>query len=186
VLDPSEVQSLVSAAAAGDQESWNGLVDTYANLVWSVIRSQRLFGAEAADVSQTVWLRCVEHLSRIREPERIAAWLATTARHECYRVHRRSGRSASYAEVPEPAPLGNEEPAGYVAAVAAEDRTAVAAALEQVPERCQQLLRMLVAEPPLSYDDISALLDMPKGSIGPTRARCLAHLRVALERSGSL
>ena len=62
-------------------------MDEYAGLVWSVIRGCGLFGAEAADVSQTVWLRFVEHIDRLREAERAGAWLATTARHECFRVH---------------------------------------------------------------------------------------------------
>jgi RNA polymerase sigma factor (sigma-70 family) len=186
VLDPSEVKELVVAAAAGDQESWDRLVDTFAGLVWSVVRSYQLYGADGADVSQTVWLRCVEHLGRLREPEHLAAWLATTARHECFRVLRKSGRSVAVDEVPEIAVDHHEDHPGLTAVIAGDDRRAVAAALEHVPERCQRLLRLLVADPPLSYDHIGEILDMPKGSIGPTRARCLAHLRRALEDAGAL
>lgn len=177
MIDPSAVKELVNAASTGDQESWNRLVDTFAGLVWSVIRSHQLFGPEAADISQTVWLRCVEHLGRIREPEHLAAWLATTARHECFRVLRRSGRNVVVDEVPEPATDEFEENPGLTATIADDDRRAVLAALEHIPERCQRLLRLLIADPPLGYDTIGELLDMPKGSIGPTRARCLAHLR---------
>lgn len=186
MIDPSAVKELVSAANTGDQESWNRLVDTFAGLVWSVIRAHQLFGAEAADVSQTVWLRCVEHLDRIREPEHLASWLATTARHECFRVSRKAGRSLVVDEVPEPPTDSFADHAGLSATIAAEDRRAVAAALEHIPERCQRLLRLLVADPPLGYDTIGELLDMPKGSIGPTRARCLAHLRRELEAAGEL
>ncbi|MGD9704328.1 MAG: RNA polymerase sigma factor [Acidimicrobiia bacterium] len=186
MLDPSEVKELVVSANAGHQESWNRLVDTYAGLVWSVVRSHQLFGPEAADISQTVWLRCVEHLGRIREPEHLAAWLATTARHECFRVLRKNGRNVVVDEVPEIDADEYEESPGLSAAIAADDRRAVAAALELVPERCRQLLRMLVTDPPLSYDEIGGVLDMPKGSIGPTRARCLAHLRRALEDAGDV
>ena len=186
MLDPSEVKDLVAAANAGDRESWDRLVDTYAGLVWSVVRSFQLYGAEGADVSQTVWLRCVEHLGRLREPQHLAAWLATTARHECFRVLRKSGRSVAVDEVPEIDVGLQDDAPGLTAAIADDDRRAVAAALDQIPARCQRLLRMLVADPPLSYDEIGDLLEMPKGSIGPTRARCLAHLRRALEDAGEL
>jgi RNA polymerase sigma factor (sigma-70 family) len=186
VLDPSEIKELVVSANAGHQESWNRLVDTYAGLVWSVIRGHQLFGPEGADVSQTVWLRCVEHLGRIREPEHLAAWLATTARHECFRVQRKSSRSIVVDEVPELDADEFEESPALAAAITADDRRAVAAALERVPDRCRQLLRLLVTDPPLSYDEIGSVLDMPKGSIGPTRARCLVHLKRALEDGGGV
>ena len=186
MLDPSEVEDLVAAANTGDRESWDRLVDTFAGLVWSVVRSHQLYGAEAADVSQTVWLRCVEHLGRIREPQHLAAWLATTARHECFRVLRKSGRSVAMDEVPEADPGQQDDSPGLTSAIADDDRRAVAAALEHIPHRCQRLLRMLVADPPLTYDEIGDLLEMPKGSIGPTRARCLAHLRRVLEDAGDL
>src|SRR3954468_5004445 len=79
---------LVHAAADGDQEAWDALVDRFAGLVWSIARAHRLSAADAADVSQTTWLRLVEHLGRIRDPERVGAWLAATARHEGLRVIR--------------------------------------------------------------------------------------------------
>jgi RNA polymerase sigma factor (sigma-70 family) len=181
VLTSTEISTLVRDAASGNQESWNRLVDTYAGLVWSVIRGHRFFGAEAADISQTVWLRCVENVHKIREPERFAAWIATTARHECYRLMRRAGRSIVMAEVPEVL-IDDASEEIVSAAIANEDRAEVARALDRVPPRCQTLLRMLAAEPPLTYDDISEVLDMPKGSIGPTRSRCLAHLKTQLDR----
>ena len=111
MLSPSEIRSLVESASSGDSESWERLVDTYSGLVWSVIRAHNFYGAEAADIAQTVWLRCVEHLDRIREPERLAAWLATTARHECFRVSRRAGRTVAMDELPEaPAPDAQDGP----------------------------------------------------------------------------
>ncbi len=185
MLSPDELRSLVARAADGDQEAWNRLVDTFAGLVWSVIRGCRLYGAEGADVSQTVWLRCVEHLGRIREPDRLASWLATTARHECFRAIRKSGRTVSFGEVPEPVGASIDDSA-FLRVEAAEASQAVAAAMEQVPPRCQVLLRLLATDPPMSYDDIADVLDIPKGGIGPTRSRCLAHLRRQLELSGEL
>ena len=178
-----DVPMLVRAATDGDQEAWNRLVDTFGGLVWSVVRAHNLYGAEAADVSQTVWLRCVEHIGRLREPERIGAWLATTAKHECYRVLRRGGRQIAMAEVPEAGDLVVAElPQRRLEQ--AEDQAALLLALDKVPARCQQLLRLMLADPPLAYDDIAELLDMPKGSIGPTRMRCMAHVKVALAGAG--
>jgi RNA polymerase sigma factor (sigma-70 family) len=178
-----DVPSLVRAATDGDQEAWNALVDTFAGLVWSVVRSHNIYGAEAADISQTVWLRCVEHIGRLREPERLGAWLATTAKHECYRVLRRSGRQVVMADVPDAGDAATTElPQRRLEQ--AEDQAALVAALDRVPQRCQQLLRLMLTDPPLAYDDIAELLDMPKGSIGPTRMRCMAHVRLALAGGG--
>ncbi len=179
VLQPDEARLLVLAAAGGDRSAWERLVAEYSGLVWSVIRGCGLFGAEAADVSQTVWLRFVEHIDRLREAERAGAWLATTARHECFRVLRRSGRQVVTAEVPEVAAPDDADTIVEALAVA-EDRGAVLLALGRIPARCQELLRLMAAEPALSYDDIAASMDVPRGWIGPTRGRCLNHLRRAL------
>jgi RNA polymerase sigma factor (sigma-70 family) len=178
VVEAAEIRALVDAAARGEQSAWDELVDAFAGLVWSVIRSFRLYGADAADVSQTVWLRMVEHVGRLRDPERAGAWLATTARNECLRVLRKTGRQVAMAEVPETVPASDHDVARGL--VAAEDHDAFVRALDRVPARCQTLLRLLVADPPLSYDEIADLLDMPKGSIGPTRGRCLDHLRAVM------
>jgi RNA polymerase sigma factor (sigma-70 family) len=178
VLDDATMRRLVSRAADGDRAAWDELVDGLSGLVWSVIRGHGLYGADAADVSQTVWLHFVEHLGRLREPERAPAWLATTARHECYRVLRKRGRSISTADPPEVVdPDGGSHERRLVTA---EDQQLLLAALERVPARCQALLRLMLADPPLSYDEISSILVMPKGSIGPTRMRCLDHVRAAM------
>lgn len=177
--DDATTRLLVAGAAAGDEQAWGSLVDGFGGLVWSVIRSHGFYGADGSDISQTVWLRFVEHVGRLREPERAGAWLATTARHECLRVLRRQGRTVAMADPPEPSVPA---PPIDAALLAAEDHAALLAALELVPPRCQQLLRLLLSDPPLSYDDVSGVLEMPKGSIGPTRQRCLDHLRGALGR----
>ena len=93
--------ALLSRAADGDGSAWEELVDRHARLVWSVLRSYRLDDATAADVFQTVWLRLVEQVDRIREPERLAAWLATTARREALRVLRRGAREAPTEALPD-------------------------------------------------------------------------------------
>jgi len=176
---------LVHAAAAGDQSAWDKLVDRFSGLVWSVARSFRLGDADAADVTQVTWLRLVEHLHRIEDGDRIGAWLATTARREALRLIRQQGRVVTFdddAVLDELAPQDVPEPAQRL--LAAERDAALWAALDGISPRCQHLLRVLVADPPPSYEEISAALDMPIGSIGPTRARCLEHLRRHAARVG--
>jgi RNA polymerase sigma factor (sigma-70 family) len=88
----SSVPELVTAARDGDQNAWNALVDRFLPLVTGVIARHRLFGADADDINQTVWLKLVEHLDRLREPEALAGWIATTTRHECLALLRRRQR----------------------------------------------------------------------------------------------
>jgi RNA polymerase sigma factor (sigma-70 family) len=167
---------LVRLAAEGDQKAWNALVARYTNLLWSVARAHRLDTAAAADVVQTTWLRLVEHLDKIQDPERLAGWLATTARRECLRGLRHTDRERAVDDTALDRVDELAEPVD--ARLLAEERDALLwTAFSRLAERCQQLLRVLMASPPPSYEDVSAALDMPVGSIGPTRGRCLDRLR---------
>lgn len=180
MADPS-VTELVERAAAGDQAAWNGLVDRFGNLVWSVVRGFRLDPASAADVSQTTWLRLVENLNRIRDPERLAGWLATTARNESLRVLRHRQRELPTVDIEV---LGDPAFVDPAADLIESERAAVlVVAFQELSEDCQTLLRLLAAEPPLEYEEISELVQRPIGSIGPTRARCLERLRRSLAAS---
>jgi RNA polymerase sigma factor (sigma-70 family) len=178
--DMAEVAALVHAAADGDRAAWDALVDRYNGLVWSVARSHRLSAVDASDVVQTTWLRLVEHLGRLQDPERVGAWLATTARRECLRTLRHSARMVVSDEPPEQV----TEPQMDAALLVEERDRALWQAFGELSERCQGLLRLLVADPPPSYDEVSAALDMPIGSIGPTRQRCLDRLRGLAEGEG--
>src|SRR5262249_45063832 len=174
-MERTTVDLLVRAAAAGDQAAWNELIERFQGLVWATARSYRLTRTDAADVAQTVWLRLVETLDRIRAPERLGAWLATTARRECLRHIRLHGREqlsdeADVFEAPSEDPL-------EVALLTEERETALWRAFAKLSERCQTLLRLLVSEDEPSYETIGAALGMPIGAIGPTRMRCLDKLR---------
>ena len=92
-LTTEEAASLVAAAAAGDRRAWEGLVDAYGRLIWAIARNHRLSSGDAADVSQTTWLRLLEHIDRLSDPGRVGAWLATTARRECLRLQSRGKRT---------------------------------------------------------------------------------------------
>ena len=171
----------VRGAASGDQVAWGRLIERYNNLVWSVARSFRLNVHDATDVTQTTWLRLVEHLDGIKEPDSIGSWLATTTRNECLALLRRQGRQGVPLEtVPEVADVRG---APGDAVLTRERDTELWAALNRVPERCRRLLRILASDPPPSYQEVGAVLDMAVGSIGPTRARCLEKLRQSLAAS---
>jgi len=172
------VETLIAHANRGDQSAWNAIVDRYAALVWSVCRGFRLSDGDAADVSQTVWLRTVEKLATIRVPAALPGWLVTTTRNECLRIVSSSRRSAG--------PLDDvllnrsEDPNGVEIddeLLAAERRAVVREAFAQLPEHCQRLLALLVSSEHKAYAEISRQLQIPVGSIGPTRSRCLDKLR---------
>ncbi|MET8999528.1 sigma-70 family RNA polymerase sigma factor [Amycolatopsis sp. Hca4] len=175
-----DTTSLLEAAARGDQAAWDALVDRYASLLWSVARAHRLSDADAADVVQTTWLKLVENLGRIKDPERLPGWLGTTTRHECLRRLRHTDR-----ERPTDDQVWQNEPssgAGVDAALLLSERDAALwRALDKLSDQCRRLLRVLMATPPPSYAEVAEALDMPVGSIGPTRQRCLGRLR---ERAG--
>jgi RNA polymerase sigma factor (sigma-70 family) len=182
VTDDTVVEDL-RRAAAGEQASWDRLVDRYGALVWSVARSYRLTPEDAADVSQTTWLRLVEHLGRLREPERLSAWLVTTAKRECLRVIRSRSRER-IVDLEGLAGASDSDPPPDHRLLATERTALLMQGLSRLGDGCQRLLRVLMASPPPSYEVVGAALGMPIGSIGPTRARCLNHLRRQLAELG--
>jgi len=167
----------LAAAAAGDRASWDVLVDRFNGLVWSVARSFRLSDEDSADVVQTTWLRLLDHVDRIEDPQRLGSWLATTARHESLHTLRRSSREPVLDVVQIMDPVPDPRPPVDHEILRAERDTALWDLFERLSDGCRRLLRIMVATPPPSYADIATALDMPVGSIGPTRARCLAALR---------
>jgi RNA polymerase sigma factor (sigma-70 family) len=178
---------LVASAAGGDTAAWNALVDRYARLVWAVARSYRLSAADAADVSQTTWLRLVEKLDTIKDPERLAGWLATTAKREAIRTLRLVGREIPDFTVNENRPPGLEEWAGQTpeeVALLVGEHERLWRGFQSLSEACRTLLWFVAVAPLGSYAEVSAALDMPIGSIGPTRSRCLAQLRAYLTSEG--
>lgn len=185
VLD-GPVAPLLAAAAAGDPSAWDALVDRFSGLLWATARSHRLGHSDASDVVQTTWLRLLENLGRIQDPERLGGWLATVARRECLLVLRRGDR-----EPPVPADemlerIPDQRGPLDLALLEAERDAALWACFDQLSDPCRRLLRVLMADPPPAYADVADALDMPIGSIGPTRARCLGKLRTLALQSGAL
>ncbi|HEX2819842.1 MAG TPA: sigma-70 family RNA polymerase sigma factor [Streptosporangiaceae bacterium] len=181
-LGTVDVAGLVRRAADGDHQAWERLVDQFSRLIWSITVEFKLGESDAADVAQTTWLRLFEHIDRIEYPARVGSWLAATARNECLRSLAARKRLV----------LGHDDDAEFDSAVArgpeiderllADERAQVVRdALSRLPGRWQRLLELLMADPPTSYEDISDELGLPIGSIGPTRGRCLARLRILLQ-----
>lgn len=173
-----DVAVLLQAAARGEQQAWDRLVDRYMSLVISVIRKYRLSDKDAEDVSQTVWLRLVEYIDRIREPHALPGWIATTTKNEALRLL----KAKSLVDPTNPTeggPLDLDSDSLDVddRLLREERHRAIIAGLAELAPHQRQLLELLVADPPMSYQDISRLTGMPVGSIGPTRARCLARLK---------
>jgi RNA polymerase sigma factor (sigma-70 family) len=183
LTDDDVAQSLASAAS-GDQTGWDSLVLRFGGLIRAIAHAHGLRDAHAADVAQATWLKLLEHLDDVREPGRVGAWLATTARRECLRVLRDGTRHRPL----EVDVLDDESPdvPGEGMLVAERDR-GLWHAFKRLRQRDQVLLDMLlVADPRPSYEEVSAALDLPIGSIGPTRARALERLRQQLEHDGTL
>src|ERR1700744_408889 len=179
-VDAVDVAQLVRRAAEGDRGAWERVVDKYARLIWAITRDFKLSESDAADVAQATWLRLLEHIDRIEYPERVGSWLAATARNECLRsLAARKRVVLAHDEVTFDG-VAASEPDVDAGLLAAERAEVVREALTQLPHRWQQMLELLMADPPASYAEISDQLGLPVGSIGPTRRRCLARLQVLL------
>lgn len=176
--DYSSVAPLVARAADGDQVAWNEIVERYAPLVWSICTRYRLSSDDIEDVGQSVWLLLVEHLGTLREPAALPGWLATTTQRECQRVLRAARRYDRFGPVPdELPPPPADDTVIEQEIIRAERDAALRAAFGELAPRCRELLSMFITDPPLSYAEISATLQIPVGSIGPQRGRCLERLR---------
>ena len=176
--DDPVVTDLVTRARNGDQQAWDALVERYAPLIWSICRRHRLAEADAEDVGQSVWLHLVDHLGKVRDPAALAGWLATTTRRECLRVLRAAGgqQNAWYTLDAEHIPDERNGTAEQEL-LAAERHAALREAFMDLPPTGQQLIAILIQDPPVPYAEISARLGIPVGSIGPVRGRCLDKLR---------
>ena len=170
----TDLEGLVQRALQHDEQAWRQLVDTLKGVAWKVLYSYDLSEDDRNDVFATTFFRLYERLATIREPEKLPGWVATTARNEANSAYRRANRTVPMAELPLRAVSGPDHGERI------EDdelRTAMLAAFRRLNPEQQALMRLLSADPPLGYDEIGRLLNLPHGSIGPTRQRCLQRLR---------
>ena len=180
--DDPTVVALVTRAAGGDPTAWDEIVERYGPLVWSICARFQLGSHDREDVAQNVWLLLVEQLGKLREPAALPGWIATTTHRECLRVVTAARKSERLGTGLDDALQFVDNTVIDEEILMAERNAALRAAFAELPARCQQLLAMLTSDPPSSYAEISDKMQIPVGSIGPQRARCLERLR----RSGTL
>ncbi|MGW4422637.1 RNA polymerase sigma factor [Streptosporangium sp. NPDC004631] len=189
-------QHTIDAALAGDQAAWDTLVCRFSGPLWSMVRAYGLSGADAADAVQGTWLRLVESLHTIRDPERIGSWLFTTARREAALLSRRrrgerlvadpadaentgnTGHATNAAFVPAPAAYAHPDPA--LAVLSADESRRLWRTVETMNEPCRSLFLLMATAPDAGVHQLAGRLGMPSGSYGPTRRRCLNRLRTML------
>jgi RNA polymerase sigma factor (sigma-70 family) len=184
---PLSDADLLEAARKGDEEAWEQIVSRYQPLINAISRRHRLAPYDAHDVSQYVWMQLLGHICKLRESHALPGWISTTTTRRCYQILRTYGRSVSV----DPLAIGCFDLVGTIARrmegeapfgvdddlLRAERCRAIRQGLAELTETQQQLLLMLVADPPVPYREISQLLNLAVGSIGPTRARLLKKLR---------
>ncbi|MDX1617071.1 MAG: sigma-70 family RNA polymerase sigma factor [Candidatus Promineifilaceae bacterium] len=175
---------LIEACRDGDELAWDALVARYERLVYTVPARYGLSPGEVDDVFQSVWLALLKNLDRLRQPERVAAWLVTTARRECWE-RRRGADYDRRISLPVETMMANEpgksdDPEETVSRY--QRHELLHRAMRRLDPRCQELLALLYYEQSApAYADIAELMDMPIGSIGPVRARCLKKLQRILQ-----
>jgi RNA polymerase sigma factor (sigma-70 family) len=169
------VATLACDAAAGDERAWTELVRRLDPLVRGVVRGYRLGAADAEDVVQTTWMHAFRHLPSLREPAAFPKWLSVTARRQSLRALQRGGREVLLEE-PRPEREAESETVEQTV-IEREQCAAVHAAVSRLPGRQRTLMGTILHRPGVSYDELSDLLGMPMGSIGPTRERALRRLR---------
>lgn len=180
-VNDEEVAGLVRAAASGERAAWDRIVQRYVALLWAIALRHGLNESDAADVVQTTWLRLLEHIDDVRDPARVASWLATTAQREALRLvalRRRLVLNDDQAAFDGPDLL---LPPVDEALIVREQAAAALRALDSLPPLWRSLVELLSQDPPPSYEKIGADLGLPIGSIGPTRGRCVRRLRAAVD-----
>jgi len=184
---PGEVWGQAASAferwVEGDAVALDELVRVMTPVLWHVVRAYRLTSELAEDVVQTTWLALVRSRASIQEPAAVGGWLTTTARREAWKVAKATGRGIPVEDDELSRRLPDEDSA-EMEVVRRDGDERLWDAVERLSERCQALLRIVAFEHRPDYTTIAANLDMPVGSIGPTRSRCLQKLRTLIEKNG--
>lgn len=169
----------------GDEQALDQLVRVMSPVLWHVVRATGLDREAAEDVVQTTWLSLVRSAVTVQDPQAVGRWLCTAARREAWRHARTNGRVRATDDDDLDSRLPRQQ-SPELDVVLDDERARLWAALGRLPERCQKLLRIVATEPRPDYASISDDLQMPVGSIGPTRGRCLDKLRTELVTAGGL
>ena len=173
---------LIQRARIGDAAAWEALIERYTPLVWSVVQSYKLDSDDSQDAAQSTWLKLIAKVESLRDEEHLTSWLVASTRVECLRLSK--AVQLRLHEDVQQSPQEEDPTSDVDERIDTELRIQqLREAFRQLPERCQTLLSLLMSDPPPAYPEIAAFMGIPVGSIGPTRARCLASLRARLEGS---
>ncbi len=181
---------LIERCLAGDDAAWRELIARYQGLIYSVPRRMGMSPEASADVFQCVCVLLYQRLGSIRDPNRLGGWLLTTASREAIRTSRRAKRTVSLDNGRDDATGSAENDLPDLRPLADEDREAIEraqmlrSALAELSDRCRTLLEAFLDDEESNYRDVARRLNIPIGSIGPTRARCFSKLKELLAARG--
>jgi RNA polymerase sigma factor (sigma-70 family) len=179
---------LVRECLSGSREAWEALVTRYSRLIYGIALRRGLSQDDAADVFQTVCVKLLANLEKLKDDQHLTGWMITTAKNECTHLFRQKQRlhmPLPFKDGEELMALAADDPWPQEILLRLEEEQLVRREVENLSGRCRQLIDLLyLADPPLSYEDVSRMMEMPVGSIGPTRARCLKCLKERLEKLG--
>jgi len=173
-VDPPSLTELVRRAQSGERAAWDLLVTRLERVVWKVTHTLDMKSSDREEAFQNTWLKLFQAINRVQDPERLPGWLATTARREALTILQQRTRVTPVDDFPV-IPAALDEPDQRL--IEHELADALRAAFGQLSSSCQRLLRLLTCDPPLTYAEVSVLLAVDHGYIGPTRGRCLDALR---------
>jgi RNA polymerase sigma factor (sigma-70 family) len=169
-----ELVGMIRAGGATREAAWSDMLRRHTPKMYGVARSFDIDLATAEDLVQTAWLRFLERSDQLRDTSSVGPWLCMIVRNEARRLVTRR-RTVPVADGWETRAADTPQPTAGL--VASEQAVALRSAFARLGDDCRQMLTLMLADPPLSYDEIAAALDRPRGSLGPTRQRCLEHLR---------
>ena len=169
-----ELVTMIRGGGAKREAAWSDMLRRHTPKMYGVARSFDIDQATAEDLVQTAWLRFLERSDQLRDTSSVGPWLCMIVRNEARRLVTRR-RTIPIADGWETRPADTPPPVAGM--IAAEQAVALRSAFARLGDDCRQLLTLMLADPALSYDEIAAALDRPRGSLGPSRQRCLEHLR---------
>jgi RNA polymerase sigma factor (sigma-70 family) len=178
----TSVADLLLRISDGDPAAWDELLRRYSKLVSTTVRSFRLQEADALDAIQMTWLRFAENVHRVQFPERLGAWLATTARRECLHILRQAKLKPDFTDVMMSETVSETSAGPEQHAIDADTTQTLRKLINELSPRRRTLLRVLFTDDHHSYVEAARIAGIPLGGIGPTRARALRQLRDKLDQ----
>ncbi|MFA6542775.1 MAG: RNA polymerase sigma factor [Limisphaerales bacterium] len=172
-----------------DISEFEAFMRRHQDMVFSIAVRLLAREADAADVSQEVFLRAHAHFAELRDNERAAGWLRTVARNLCLNhLERYRARWRFFSELDNPA-TGEEFSASLPAPAAdpaQHDADARRAMLERALQRLpvqQRVPLVLYHFEEMSYEDIARQLRISLGKVKTDIHRGRDALRRALQLS---